>query len=392
MKKALSSVDFHGTHHRVIDRAALQTVRHALSRTPVVAVVGPRQCGKTTLARQIVPADSPGYFDLEDPLDLARLDQPMTALQSVAGVVVIDEVQRRSDLFPILRVLVDGDDGHRFLILGSAGPALLRQTAESLAGRIEYIELTGFQAAEVGTASMNDLWLRGGFPRSFLAAGDADSLAWRRSFLRSFVERDLPSFGAALPAPTVHRMLAMLAHYHGQMVNVAELATALQIGQGTVRRYLDLLEQLFLIRQLQPWHENLRKRQVKRAKLYFRDVGLYHHLLGVSTMDERHRHPKIGASWEGFMIEKIMFEAAPDHAYFWATHNGAELDLLLMMRGKRIGVEIKHVDAPRRTQSMVIACSDLSLDVLLVVYPGRMRYEIDDRITAVPAHEPFRAE
>ena len=390
MKKELSSVDFHGIHRRVIDRAALQTVRHALSRTPVVAVVGPRQCGKTTLARQIVPADSPGYFDLEDPLDLARLDQPMTALQSVAGVAVIDEVQRRRDLFPVLRVLVDGNDGRRFLILGSAGPDLLRQASESLAGRIEYIELTGFQPVEIDVGGLSDLWCRGGFPRSFLAANDADSAAWRRAFLRSFVERDLPQFGAELPSPTVHRLLAMLAHYHGQIVNVAELANALQIGQGTVRRYLDLLEQLFLIRQLRPWHENLRKRQVKRPKLYFRDAGLYHHLLGIATMDELHRHPKIGASWEGFIIEKIAFEAEPDQLHFWATHNGAELDLLMIVRGRRIGVEIKRVDAPRRTTSMTIACRDLSLDALDVVYPGPKRYAISDRITAVPADEPFR--
>lgn len=375
----------------MIARSALRTVRRALARSPVVAIVGPRQCGKTTLAQQIVPVGSPCYFDLEDPVDLARLDQPMTALGSAAGVVVIDEVQHRRDLFPALRVLVDRDERRRFLILGSAGPDLLRQTAESLAGRIEYIELTGLQPFEVGAVRLPDLWCRGGFPRSFLAAGDADSAAWRRSFMRSFVERDLPSFGADLPSPTVHRLLAMLAHYHGQIMNVAELANALQIGQATVRRYLDLLEQLFLIRQLRPWHENLRKRQVKRPKVYVRDAGLYHHLLGIGTMDALQRHPKIGASWEGFMIEKIAFEAEPDQLYFWATHNGAELDLLLMTGDRRIGVEIKRVDAPRRTASMVIACRDLSLDALDVVYPGPMRYALGDRITAVPAHEPYRA-
>ena len=375
----------------MIARAALQTVRHALARTPVVAVVGPRQCGKTTLARQIVPADSPGYFDLEDPLDLARLDQPMTALQTVAGVAVIDEVQRRPDLFPILRVLVDADPGSRFLILGSAGPDLLRQASESLAGRIEYLELTGFQPVEIDEDGVSDLWCRGGFPRSFLAANDADSMVWRRAFLRSFVERDLPQFGAELPAPTTHRLLFMLAHYHGQIVNVAELANALQIGQVTVRRYLDLLEQLFLIRQLRPWHENLGKRQVKRPKLYFRDAGLYHHLLGIGTMDDLQRHPKIGASWEGFMIEKIAFETEPDQLHFWATHNGAELDLLMLVRGRRIGVEIKRVDAPRRTRSMTTACRDLSLDALDVVYPGRMRYALGDGMTAVPALQRYRA-
>lgn len=376
----------------MIPRVALGEVRDRLRRSPVVAIVGPRQCGKTTLARQLVPAGSAGYFDLEDPVSLARLDQPHTALRDLAGTVVIDEVQRRPELFPILRVLVDRDESRaRFLVLGSAGPELLRQSAESLAGRIEYLELTGLQAAEVGGAGQDRLWLRGGFPRSYLAASDRDSMAWRQAFARTFVERDLPQFGANLPSLTITRLLTMLAHYHGQLMNVGEIASALQISQATVRRYLDLFEQLFMIRQLRPWHENLGKRQVKRPKLYLRDSGLYHHLLGVATLDELHTHPRIGASWEGLMLEKILFEAAPEQAYFWATHNGAELDLLLLVRGKRVGVEIKRVDAPRRTRSMVAALSDLSLDALFVVYPGRTRYALDERITALPAREPFPA-
>ena len=376
----------------MIPRVALGEVRDRLRRSPVVAIVGPRQCGKTTLARQLVPAGSAGYFDLEDPVSLARLDQPHTALRDLAGTVVIDEVQRRPELFPILRVLVDRDEPRaRFLVLGSAGPELLRQSAESLAGRLEYLELTGLQAAEVGGAGHDRLWLRGGFPRSYLAASDRDSMAWRQAFARTFVERDLPQFGANLPSLTITRLLAMLAHYHGQLMNVGEIASALQISQATVRRYLDLFEQLFMIRQLRPWHENLGKRQVKRPKLYLRDSGLYHHLLGVATRDELHTHPRIGASWEGLMLEKILFEAAPEQAYFWATHNGAELDLLLLVRGKRVGVEIKRVDAPRRTRSMAAALSDLSLDALFVVYPGRTRYALDERITALPAHEPFPA-
>ena len=299
-------------------------------------------------------------------------------------------MQHRPDLFPILRVLVDRDDNPaRFLVLGSASPHLLRQSAESLAGRIEHIELTGFQVAEVGPARMPRLWVRGGFPRSFLADTDADSVAWRKAFIRAFVERDLPQFGAELGAPTLHRFLAMLAHYHGQILNVAELATSLDVAQATVRRYLDLLEHLFLIRQLRPWHENLRKRQVKRPKVYVRDPGLYHHLIGVGTMDALQMHPRIGASWEGFILEKVIAEASPDHVYFWATHNGAELDLLLLTEGRRVGVEIKRVDAPRRTRSMAVAVNDLRLDALYVVYPGQARYVIDDTITAVPAGAPF---
>ncbi len=359
----------------------------------MVALIGARQCGKTTLARQFVAADSPSYFDLEDPLSLARLDEPMTALGPLSGLVVIDEVQRRPDLFPVLRVLADRErNPARFLVLGSAGPELLRQGAESLAGRIEYLELAGLQVAEVGAENMEALWLRGGFPRSLLADSDENSLAWRKSYMQSFVERDLPQFGTGLAAPTIHRLVHMLAHFHGQVANLRALATALSISETTVRRYLDLMEHLFLIRQLRPWHENLKKRQVKRPKLYFRDSGLFHHLIGKATMDELLTDPRLGASWEGFVLEKILAEARPDHAYFWATHAGAELDLLLFMRGRRIGVEIKRIDAPRRTPSMTAALRDLSLDALWVIYPGRLRYPVSEHITAIPASEPFPAE
>lgn len=370
----------------LVPRMARQLVELALARFPVVTIVGPRQCGKTTLARRLVSADSANYFDLEDPVSLARLEQPRTALQDLTGLVVIDEVQRRPDLFPVLRVLVDRDrNPARFLVLGSAGPELLRQSSESLAGRIEYVELGGFRVDEVGAARMPRLWLRGGFPLSFLADTDAASTAWRKAFLRTYIERDLPQFGAALSAPALHRFLAMLAHYHGQILNVAALATALDISQATVRKYVDLLEHLFLIRQLRPWRENLRKRQVKRPKIYFRDAGLYHQLIGVGTMDALQQHPRIGASWEGFILEKLISESAPDEASFWATHNGAELDVLLLKQGRRVGVEIKRVDAPRRTRSMTVAVNDLRLDALYVVYPGDTRYAVDDRIVAVPA-------
>ena len=299
-----------GSRLALVPRAALNLVTRALRRSPVVAVVGPRQCGKTTLARQLVPPGSPNYFDLEDPVSLARLDQRLVALRNLTGTVVIDEVQHRPDLFPVLRVLADRDDNPaRFLVLGSAAPDLLRQSAESLAGRIEYIELTGFQVAEVGSAAMERLWVRGGFPRSFLADTDADSAAWRKAFIRTCVERDLPQFGANLGASALHRLLAMLAHCHGRILNVAELSTALNVAQATMRRYLDLLEHLFLVRQLRPWHENLRKRQVKRPKVYLRDSGVYHHLTGVDTMDALQMHPRIGASWEGWARGAIVSPA-----------------------------------------------------------------------------------
>ena len=374
----------------LVPRAAATGVEDALRRHPVVALIGARQCGKTTLARQFVSADSANYFDLEDPVSLARLDEPMTALGPLSGLVVIDEVQRRPDLFPVLRVLADRQGNPaRFLVLGSAGPELLRQSAESLAGRIEYIELAGLQVAELGVEHLPTLWLRGGFPRSLLADSDDDSLIWRRSYVQSFVERDLPQFGAGLPAPTIHRLMLMLAHYHGQIVNVRALSTALSVSETTVRRYLDLMEHLFLVRQLRPWHENLKKRQVRRPKFYFRDSGLLHCLIGTGAMDELLTDPRLGASWEGFVVEKTLDEARADQAYFWATHAGAELDLLLFVKGRRIGVEIKRVDAPRRTPSMAAALRDLSLDMLYVVYPGSLRYQIDEQIAAIPATEPF---
>lgn len=375
----------------MIPRVADKTVIEALRRSPVVALIGARQCGKTTLARQLVPPDSPNYFDLEDPLSLARLDEPMTALERLRGLVVLDEVQRRPELFPVLRVLADREgDPARFLVLGSAGPELMRQGSESLAGRIEILELAGLGMAEVGTERSDTLWLRGGFPRSFLAANDEDSAVWRRSYVRMLVERDLPGFGARLPPPTIHRLVLMLAAYHGQVVNVSAISSSIGLTQPTVRRYLDLLEHLFLVRQLRPWSENLRKRQVKRPKLYFRDSGVFHHLIGASTMDALLRDPRLGASWEGFVLEQVLSEVSPDHAWFWRTQAGAELDLLLPIGGRRVGVEIKWADAPRPTKSMRTAIADLGLDRLFVVYPGRLRYDLDEHITAIPVREPLR--
>lgn len=363
----------------------LGQVRRALKRSRVVALIGPRQCGKTTLARQIVPLDSPNYFDLEDPTSLARLAEPMTSLSTLRGVVVIDEVQRRPDLFPVLRVLADRKPlPARFLILGSASPALLRQSSESLAGRAETIPLSGFSLAEVGAKQQNRHWLRGGFPRAFLARSNVDSLAWRRQFIHTFVERDLPQLGINIPAQAMLRFWTMVAHYHGNIWSAAEPARSLGVSGPTVRRYLDALTGLFMVRQLQPWHENLGKRQVKSPKIYVRDSGLLHQLLGIRTDKELLSHPKCGASWEGYAVEEALKHFRPDEAYFWATHQGAELDLLLFKDGRRLGVEIKRMDAPTLTPSMRIALENLRLDRLVILYPGGTRYALAKRVEVLP--------
>lgn len=368
--------------------ALLSQIRRALRRSRVVALIGPRQSGKTTLARQIVPPDSPRYFDLEEPTSLARLTEPMTALAPLRGVIVIDEVQRRQDLFSIFRVLADRRPlSARFLILGSASPGLLRQSSESLAGRMETITLPGFTLAEVGARALNRHWLRGGFPRSFLARTHEDSLRWRNEFIQTFLERDLPQLGVSIPAQALRRFWTMVAHYHGNIWNAAEPARSLGVSEPTVRRYLDLLTGVFLVRQLPPWHENLGKRQVKAPKVYVRDSGLLHALLGVRTDAELLHHPKCGASWEGYAVEEALNLVQPDDAYFWATHQGAELDLLLLKDGRRFGMEIKRTDAPTLTPSMRIALDDLRLEHLIVLYPGMRRYPLSARVTAVPLAE-----
>ncbi|NKQ36563.1 MAG: ATP-binding protein [Chloroflexi bacterium] len=370
----------------MIRRPALrQQIETALRRSRVVTLIGPRQCGKTTLARTFVSPDSLNYFDLEDPVSLARLEQPLIALRDLSGLIVIDEIQRRPDLFPVLRVLADRDPlPARFLILGSASPDLLRQSSESLAGRMEIITMSGFSLAETGAAAKDKLWRRGGFPLSFLADSDEDSFSWRKNFIQTFLERDVPQFGIQIPAYTLFRFWSMLAHYHGQTWNGVEIAGSLGISHTTVRRYLDTLTRLFMVRQLQPWHANLKKRQVKSPKIYFRDSGLLHQLLGIRTWKELLTHPRLGASWEGFVIEEAIKAAQPDEVYFWATYGGAELDLLLLKNGRRLGVECKRVDAPRLTRSMKIALEDLELEKLLVIYPGERPYPLAEQIMALP--------
>ncbi|MDO9356268.1 MAG: ATP-binding protein, partial [Solirubrobacteraceae bacterium] len=315
----------------------------------------------------------------------AQLAEPMTALRDLRGLVVIDEIQHAPELFKVLRVLIDRPGAPaRFLVLGSASPALLRQSSESLAGRIEVIETGGFTLDETGAAGATTLWQRGGFPRSYTAADDAASRIWRREFIRTVVERDLPRLGIGALAPALQRFWTMLAHYHGQTWNAADPARSLGVNESTVRRYLDWLTQAFLVRQLQPWHENLGKRQVKAPKVYVRDSGLLHELLGIADLPALLRHPKSGASWEGFALDQILRIARPDAAYFWGTHAGAELDLLMFKNTQRVGVEIKRGDAPTLTPSMRIALHDLRLDSLYVVYPGPRRYRLAERVEAVP--------
>jgi len=373
----------------MIDRKTdIMLVRTALKRSRVVALLGPRQCGKTTLARQFVPVASLNYFDLEDPASLARLSAPETALRPLKGLVVIDEIQRRPDLFPLLRVLADRKPlPARFLILGSASPELLRQSSESLAGRLETVPMEGFRLSDLGKAAQPRHWLRGGFPLSYTARTETGSLAWRRQFLQTFLERDLPQLGVTIPAVALRRFWTMIAHYHGQIWNAAELARALSVNESTVRRYLDLMTGVFMVRQLPPWFENLGKRQVKAPKVYVRDSGLLHALLGIGTRRDLEHHPKVGASWEGYALEEVIKALRPDEAYYWATYSGAELDLLLFRKGRRIGVECKRVDAPTLTPSMRIALADLKLDELYVVYPGERRYALAERVNVVPLAE-----
>ena len=362
----------------------LAQINAALRRAPVVALLGPRQCGKTTLARAIAARLPGGYFDLENPADLARLEQPMSALGPLSGLIVIDEIQRRPDLFPVLRVLADrARSPARFLILGSASPELMRQGSETLAGRIAFVEMAGFDLGEVGAEARDRLWLRGGLPRSYLARSARDSSAWREDFIRTFLERDIRALGFNVPSLSLRRLWMMLAHYHGQVLNASEIARSLGEGHTTVKRHLDILSGALVIRQLQPWFENVGKRQVKAPKLYVRDSGLLHTLLGLHDFAMLHAHPKLGASWEGFVIEEILGMAGERNAFFWATQSGAELDLLLLLGAKRIGVEVKFADAPRATKSMAIAAQDLELDALYVIYPGSVRYRLNERAEAL---------
>jgi uncharacterized protein len=369
----------------MIPRSAyVQRLENALSRSPVTALLGPRQCGKTTLARSLVEGRNAVFYDLESVPDRRRLENPEYVLGASKGLVVLDEIQLMPALLSVLRVLVDREgEGPRFLILGSASPHVMRGASESLAGRVEFVELSGFGIDELRD-DPHRLWLRGGFPRSALARTEADSLAWREGFIRTFLERDLPTLGITVPPVAMRRFWTMLAHCHGQRLNASEVGRSLGITDKTVRSYLDVLTGAFVIRQLQPWHENLGKRQVKAAKLYFRDSGLLHSLLEIPSHHALLGHPRLGASWEGFALEQILRLMEPTQAYYWSTQGGAELDLLFFRNGRRYGVEFKFGEAPASTKSMRVAIADLSLSHLWIVYPGKETYPIDETISVVP--------
>ena len=355
----------------------------------MVGLLGPRQVGKTTLARALAQGRRPvANFDLEDPGDLARLADPTLALGPLRGLVVIDEFQRRPDLLPVLRVLADRPRRPaRFLVLGSASPDLVQGSSETLAGRIAYHELSGFSLAEVNPRRLGTLWLRGGFPRSFLARTEPASWRWRQQLIRTFLERDLPSLGLRLGADTLQRFWSMLAHYHAQVWNASELARAFGVADTTVRGYLDLLASAFMVRLLLPWSENLGKRQVKAPKVYLGDTGLLHALLGIRTTDDLDRHPKVGASWEGFMLSAVIqhLGAEPRECHFWATHGGVELDLLVVRGRRRLGFEFKRTTSPALTRSMHVALSDLKLERLDVLHAGEHTFLLAPKIRAVAA-------
>ena len=379
-----------------IDRSQLLGVlSDRLAENRALALLGARQVGKTTLARSYVQQHRCAYFDLEDPQALAELAQPQAVLQGLlteGRTVVIDEVQRRPDLFPLLRTLIDQHNRNaQFLLLGSASPLLLRQSSESLAGRLGLLQMGGLALAEVSGQAWAGFWLRGGYPRACLATSDRAAQRWLRDYLALVVERDLPQLGLNVAAPVMQRFWRLLAHYHGQTWNAAEPARSLGLSEPTVRKYLDFLSGLQLVRQLAPWHENLGKRQVKAPKVYLRDTGLLHYLLGIVDPETLWLHPRSGASWEGFALEQVLHVAQPDEAYFWATHAGAELDLLMFKRGLRVGVEFKRVDAPRMTASMHIAMNDLRLDALYVVYPGTRRYALDHKLERAMPSRPIEA-
>ena len=364
----------------------INELNSAIHRAPIVSLLGPRQCGKTTLARLFGEKHQATYFDLESIPDQRRLQNPELMLGSLAGLVILDEIQLMPELFSVLRVLVDRPGSQaKFLILGSASPHIIKNVSETLAGRTEFIELSGFNLQETGTGTkiLEKLWLRGGFPLSFLAGSNQDSLAWRENFIRTFLERDIPQSGIMIPAQAMRRFWTMLAHYHGQTFNASELGRSLGLSGKTIRSYLDILTGTFMVRQLQPWHENISKRQVKAPKIYFRDSGILHSLLDIPDRHYLMGHPRLGASWEGFALEQILRIIGPVEPYFWSTYSGAEVDLFFSKNGKRYGIECKFNEAPKISKSMHIALNDLGLSHLYVLYPGKDSYPVAENISVV---------
>lgn len=370
-------------------KAYLERIGRRLAANPIVSLVGPRQVGKTTLAKCIAQGHSTSHvFDLENPVDANRLREPLTVLEPLEGLVVIDEVQRQPELFTLLRVLADRRPLRaRFLLLGSASPTLVRGVSESLAGRVGFVDLHGFDLGEVGAGQWRQLWWRGGYPPAFLAAYDTVAREWLEALIRTLVEREVPQLGISIPASTLRRFWSMVAHYHGQTWNAADFARSLGTAESTARRYLDILTSMFLVRQLAPWFENLGKRQVKAPKIYVRDSGLLHALLGVATPAGLEGHPKLGASWEGFAVEQVVARVGDHNVWYWATHSGAELDLFVQVDGRRLGFEFKHADAPSVTKSMQIARQDLKLERIVVVTPGAQSYSLADWAEVVGIRE-----
>jgi len=367
----------------------LQILTDRLKNSPVVAILGPRQCGKTTLSRQFarnIKNKNIHFFDLENPNDLARLDNPTLALQDLDGIIIIDEVQRSPELFPVLRVLVDERPNVKYLLLGSASRDLLAQSSESLAGRISYLEISGFSLGHLAIKDLKKLWVRGSFPRSFLAGSEKSSYQWRQDFVTTFLERDVPALGLNIPAKMLRRFWLMLSHYHGQIFNASEIGRSLSVSDNTARRYLDVLSGTFLVRQIQPWYYNTKKRLVKRPKLYFRDSGILHSLLALENYQDVVTSPKLGASWEGFALQQVIehLNLREEEVFYWAVHTGAELDLVFLRKGKLWGVELKYSEAPKLTKSMKSAIEELSLEHLWVVYPGDTSYSLSSNASAVP--------
>jgi len=369
---------------KIIERKIdFQNILNRINMFPVTAILGPRQCGKTTIAREF---DYSHYFDLENSRDIARLEQPQLALEDLKGLIVIDEIQRLPNLFTIIRYLVDNNPSQKYLILGSASGTLLRQSSESLAGRIAYYYLGGFSLHNVGMENINKLWIQGGLPKSYLAETEEQSILWRENYIATFLERDIPQLGINIPAYTLRRFWTMLSHYHGQIINYAEVARSFGISDMTVRKYIEILVGTFMVRILPPWYLNIGKRLVKRPKIFLRDSGLFHSLMGIETLNQLYSHNKLGASWEGFALECICRSIGKrdQEFYFWNIHSGAELDLFWQYGGKNWGVEFKYADAPRLTKSMKIALKNLELEHLWVVYPGKETYKLSENITAVP--------
>jgi len=365
----------------------LARVKQQLQIHPICAILGPRQCGKTTLALQV--AEEGGFvqrhhFDLENPEDLASLENPLRVLGELTGLIIIDEIQRLPDLFPILRVLVDRNrDKARYLILGSASRDLIQQSSETLAGRIGYVELTPFQLNE--HTEVNTLLVRGGFPLSYLARSDHESVLWREAYIQTFLERDIPNLGFRIPPARLRRFWLMLSHVHGQLLNMHDLSNSMDISNTTVKHYIDILAGTFMVRVLQPWFVNIQKRQIKTPKIFFRDSGLLLSLLSINSHEALLRNPKLGAVWEGFALEQIINTAnlRSEDVFFWRTSNGAELDLLILHNGEYIGFEFKFSDAPKTTKSMHQALQDLNLKHLYVIYPGQRKIFLADKITAI---------